>query len=189
MHWKLCLGLLLVFIPLQEASALKIGYINLREALNSVDDGKAAKAKLKKQKSRFQRLLNREQRALKKAKKLYERRLAILRGPAKRREQVKLQKKFFKLQKRYTKLTRKLARSEAVETRRIFKKMEVVIRSIAKDYGLTLMLEKTESSILYATRDMDYTAELIRRYNRIYKGRGGKRRRKRRRRRRRRRRR
>jgi Skp family chaperone for outer membrane proteins len=116
---------------------------------------------------------------------MYERRLAILRGPAKRREQVKLQKKFFKLQKKYTALTRQHARAEALETRRIFRKMEVVIRSIAKDYSLTLMLEKTESSILYATKDMDYTSELIRRYNKLYQGKGKKRRRRKRRRRRR----
>lgn len=185
MRLSLCFGLVLALLPIHSAHAIKIGYINLREALNNVYDGKQAKAKLKQKKAQYQKLLNKEQRALKRAKKMYERRLAILRGPAKRREQVKLQKKFFKLQKKYTALTRQLARAEALETRRIFRKMEVVIRSIAKDYSLTLMLEKTESSILYATKDMDYTSELIRRYNKLYEGKGKKRRRRKRRRRRR----
>lgn len=170
------------------AAQIRIGYIDLRKALNSVEDGKKAKSILKSKKKKLQRLLNRKQKKLKREKKLYESRATILRGQAKRKAQLKLQKKFFTLQRMYTKYTRQLARQEAIVTRRIFRKMESIIRKIAKENNLYLMLEKTESSVLYALPQMDYTSELIRRYNRKYHGRKTKRRRRRRRRRKRRRR-
>ncbi len=191
MRWTLLLACLYFFNLTPAFADIRIGYIDLRKALNSVHDGKAAKKVLKAKKSKYQKLLNKRQNALKREKKLYEARSTILKGQAKRKAQLKLQKKFFKLQQEYTQFTRKLARSEAIVTRQIFRKMEVIIRAIAKQNNLYLMLEKTESSVLYALPEMDYTSELIRRYNRMYpkgsKGKRVRRRRKRRRRRRRRR--
>ncbi len=157
------------------AELIRIGFVDLRKALNSVEDGRKAKEILKRKKLKFQKLLNKKQRELKRQKELYENKAAILRGQAKKREQLKLQKKFFELQRLYAKLTRDLARAEAEATRKIFMKMEVIIRQIARENNLILMLEKTESSILYARPEMDYTAELIRRYNRIYGKKGSKR--------------
>ena len=200
MRW-ISLGLLSLFlIPAPAEAAIRIGYVDLRKALNSVEDGIAAKKRLKMKKSSFQKKLSRLQKRhrtelvhlpqsrlqkqLKRAKKSYDSRAAILRGNAKRKMQARLQKKFLTLQRTYTKLTRSLAREESVETRKIFRKMEVIIRRIAKENKLYLMLEKTESSVLYATPSMDYTNELIRRYNRLFAGKGKKRKRRRRKRRR-----
>ncbi len=154
------------------AHAKRIGYVDLRKALNEVDDGRAAKNKLQEKKGTYQSKLNEEQEKLKREKKLFDRRSTILRGEAKRKAQLKLQQKFLELQKMYSNLTRELAQEEAKETRVIFRKMEVIIRQIAEKEGLDLMLEKTESSILYARSGMDYTNELIRIYNRQF-GRGG----------------
>ncbi len=154
------------------AHAKRIGYVDLRKALNEVDDGRDAKNKLQQKKGSYQSKLNQEQEKLKREKKLFDRRATILRGEAKRKAQLKLQQKFLELQKMYSSLTRELAQEEAKETRVIFRKMEVIIRQIAEKEGLDLMLEKTESSILYARSGMDYTNELIRIYNRQF-GKGG----------------
>jgi outer membrane protein len=172
-----CLPFLLVFsfvFPLSaQAVSRRVGYVDLRKALNEVEDGRMAKNKLQQKKSTYQTKLNDAQEMLKKEKKLFDRRSAILRGEAKRKAQMTLQKKFMELQQMYTKLTQELARDEAQETRVIFRKMEGIIRSIAEENRLHLVLEKTESSVLYALPAMDYTNDLIRRYNRIY-GKDGK---------------
>ncbi len=171
----LSLGILLMLPQLSRAETIRIGFVDLRKALNSVEDGKKAKAILEKRKRKFQALLNKKQRELKRQKKLYEAKAAILRGQAKKREQLKLQRKFFELQQLYGKLTRELAKAEAIETTKIFMKMQVIINQIARENNLILMLEKTESSVLYARPEMDYTNELIRRYNRLYGSKGKKR--------------
>jgi len=187
MRW-IIFSLVFLLAPISSYANNRIGFIDLRKALNGVNDGRIAKDKLRKKKKRYQKELTRLQKALKKEKKKYDVRAAILTSKAKRRWQLKLQKKFITLQRKYTLLTRTLAREESIETRKIFRKMEVIIRGIARENKLILMLEKTESSVLYALPDMNYTNELIRRYNRIYNSKGKKRRKKRRRRRRRRRR-
>lgn len=176
MRWITLLSLSLFLFPTSNRAyaSERIGFVDLRKALNSVEDGRFAKKKLKAKKSRYQKLLSKAQRALKREKKTYDARATILRGRAKRKAQLSLQKKFLKLQQLYAKLTRKLAREESVETRKIFRKMERIIRGIARENRLILMLEKTESSILYAPASMDFTNELIRRYNRIYGKKGVK---------------
>lgn len=149
---------------------IRVGYVDLRKALNSVEDGIKAKSELTAEKTKYQKTLNSRQEQLKREKQVYESRATILRGEAKRKAQLNLQKKFFELQQEYTRFTRELAKSEAVATRKIFQKMEVIIQQIARENNLYLMLEKTESSVLYALPEMDYTSELIRRYNRLYHG-------------------
>ncbi|MEM1009450.1 MAG: OmpH family outer membrane protein, partial [Myxococcota bacterium] len=138
------------FLISSMAHATRIGYVDLRKALNEVEDGRLAKAKLQKKKTRFQSQLNLEKKRLKKEKKNFDRRSAILSSNAKVKAQKKLQKKFFRLQKLYTKLTRQLAREEAVEMRKIIRKMQAIIRGIAIQNKLDLMLEKTESSEINA---------------------------------------
>ncbi|MCB9638337.1 MAG: OmpH family outer membrane protein [Myxococcales bacterium] len=175
MFRSLLIACFLLFPMVVKAETKRIGYVDLRKALNEVDDGRQAKNKLQKKKSAYQTKLNAQQEKLKREKKIFDRRASILRGEAKRKAQLKLQQKFLELQKTYTSLTRELAQEEAKETRVIFRKMELIIREIAEKEGLDLMLEKTESSILYARSGMDYTNELIRLYNKRF-GRGGGRR-------------
>ncbi len=43
--------------------------------------------------------------------------------------------------------------------------MGKLIEQIGKEKGYDLILEKTESSVLYAKDGMDVTSELVKRYN------------------------
>ena len=45
--------------------------------------------------------------------------------------------------------------------------MNRVLVTIAEDEGYTIILERNESSILYARGSMDLTNELIRKYNKL----------------------
>lgn len=174
----LLMGLLFTCLPLTSALATKVGYVNLRKALASVGDGQAALARLRGKKKALQRRLNKAQKALMAEKKKFDKTRTILRGEAKRRLLGKLQRKFLDLRRKYATWTRQLARAEALETRKIVAKMQPIIRTIALRYKIDLMLEMKQSGILYAPSGMDFTNELVRRYDARYKG---KRRRKRRR--------
>jgi len=185
MRWFMVIIFALLPLTTVEA-AIRIGYVDLRKALNEVEDGRYAKRKLLKKKKKFQKELGSAQKKLKKAQKRYKALAKILKGRAREKARFKLQREYFQVQRLYTKRTRELARSEAVETRKIFAKMQMIIKKIAQENGLILMLEKSESSVLYAKAQMNYTSELIRRYDRLFGNKKKKRRRKRRRRRRRR---
>ena len=92
----------------------------------------------------------------------------MLSEEAKRQKVMSFQQKMYELQQEYMQMQGELAQSEAKETQKIFDKMGKIIEEIAKERKYDLVLESTESAILYAGEGMDFTDELIKRYNAKY---------------------
>ncbi len=168
----LMLGALLVtcavMLPASAMAQSKIGYVNLQLALNEVDEGKTAKAKLKKDFDKKQKQLDKSQQELQELKTSLESQGMMLTEDVKRQKAMEFQKKMMELQQTYMTLQQELATAEAKATKEIFDKMGKIIDEIAKEGKYDLVLESTESAILYARDDMDLTKELIKRYNAKY---------------------
>ena len=143
----------------------KIAYVDLQRALLEVEDGKKAKAKLKKDFDKKQAELDRKQANVKKMKDDLEAGAMMMTEEAKRAKAMELQKQMYELQQLYLQLQGDLSQKEAEATRKIFDRMGAIIEKIGKEKGYDLILEKTESSVLYAKSGMDITSELIKRYN------------------------
>lgn len=146
------------------AQSPKIGYVDLQRALNEVDEGKKAKKRLEKEFEKKQSMLDKKQKEVKELKEQLDSGM-MLSEDAKRKKAVELQKQMAELQQLYMKMQRDLAKKEAEATQKIFKKMGAIVEKMAKEKGYDLILEKTESSILYAEDGMDLTDELIDRYD------------------------
>lgn len=147
------------------AFAQKIGYVDLQAALNKVEDGKKAKARLKRDFAKKQKKLDAKQKAVKKKKEALEAQAMMLSDDAKQKKAMELQKEMYELQQLYLQLQGDLSKAEAKATQKIFKKMGKILQKIGKEKGYDLILEKTESSVLYAKDGMNITAELVKRYN------------------------
>ncbi len=160
--------LAVVFPSSAWAQAPKIGYVNLQKALNEVDEGKKAKAKLKKDFDKKQKKLDQAQKELQDLKASIESQGMMLSEDAKMQKAREFQQKMGELQQTYMTLQQELATAEAKATKSIFDKMGKLIEEIAKEKKYDLVLESTESAILFAKDDMDLTAELIKRYNAKY---------------------
>lgn len=166
-RWSLAAVVLLVGVGLSataSAEDLKIGYVDLHKALNSVEEGKEAKKKLKKDYDDKQKKLNEKQKEVKKLKEDLESQSMALSKEAKIKKQRELQSKMQELQKMYMGLQRNLSQKEAEATKEIFDKMREVVEEIAEDEGYDLVLEKRKSSVLFAKDGMNLTEELIERY-------------------------
>jgi len=146
---------------------VKIAYVDLQRALNEVEEGKVAKSKLKKMFDARQKKLDDQQNELKKFKDELQGKLEadVLSDDKKRELMLDYQKRFYELQQTYQKLQTELAKSESDETKKIFDKMAVILKDIGLKEGYTVILEKTESSILWAPKSLDITDQLIQRYN------------------------
>lgn len=167
---KMALGLVLVLgVTAMSAPAFaagpKIGYVDLQRALSEVSEGKAAKARLKKDFDAKQKTLTDKQESVKKLKDSLEAGAAMMTDDAKRQKAMELQQKMAELQELYMEMQRDLAQKEGEATQKIFKKMEKILRGIATEKGYDLILEKSESSVLFAKDSMDLTNELIKRYD------------------------
>ncbi|QDG54338.1 OmpH family outer membrane protein [Persicimonas caeni] len=147
------------------AQDVKIGYVDLQRALSEVEEGKKAKARLKKDFDKKQKMLTDKQEEVKKLKQSLESGAAMMTDEAKRKKAIELQQEMAKLQQLYMEMQRDLAQKETKATQKIFKKMEPILNKIAKEKGYDLILEKTESSVLFAKDSMDLTDELIKRYD------------------------
>ena len=162
----LALGAMLVAsLPATASAQTKIGFVDLQKALNTVSEGKAAKKKLKTEFEKKQKDLNKQQEQLKTLKAEIEGGMMMLSDDKKRQKVTEFQAKLAELQNVYLKHQQELAQAEAKATKKIFDKMGVIIEKIAKERGYDLVLERTESALLYAKDDMDLTAELIKRYD------------------------
>lgn len=155
----------ILFGAASTASAqVKIGYVDLQRALNEVDEGKAAKARLKSDFAEKQKKLDAGQTEVKKLKEDLEGN-PMLSDEVKRQKAMVLQQKMYELQQLYFNLQQELSQKEAEATKKIFDKMGDIIQKIGKEKGYDLILEKNESRVLYAKSGMDLTDELIRRFN------------------------
>jgi outer membrane protein len=147
------------------AQDTKIGYVDLQRALSEVSEGKKAKARLKKDFESKQQKLTNKQEDVKKLKQSLQSGAEMMTDDAKRQKAMQLQQQMAELQQLYMEMQRDLAEKETQATQKIFKKMEKILNKIAKDKGYDLILEKTESSVLFAQDSMDLTDELIKRYD------------------------
>ena len=147
------------------AQDLKIGYVDMQRAINETAEGQAAKKKLKGMFETKQKELDEKQTELKKMKEDLDKQRTILKQDVIQQREKDLQEKFVQLQGTYVRLQKDLSEKEAGLMKDIMGKMQGVIAQIASQENFTIVLEKTESSILWAKPSLDLTNEVIRRYN------------------------
>ena len=154
-------------LPSAQASEPKIGYVDMARALNEVEDGKLAKAKLKSEFEKKQQQLDKMQTDLKASKEEFEKRAGMMKAEAKQAKQEELQRGLMEVQKTYMQLQQELMESETQVTSEIGKKIRAVIEKIGDRDGYLMVLNMGDT-VLYYKRHMDMTDEVIRDYNKQY---------------------
>lgn len=155
------LGLALAATP--AAAQVKLGYVDLQRALNEVDEGKAAKALLKKDFEEKQRQLDTKKAEFEKLNADFEKQAALMNDQAKRDKAGDLQRRMVDLQQVYQQLQNDLAQREQEMTGGIYGRMRIIVKEIAEADGFTMVFE--ERALQYVQPSLDLTNELIRKYN------------------------
>jgi len=144
-----------------------IGYVNVQRAILEVDEGKRARDSLKSTFEEKQKKLTAMEEELKKLKD------AIDKPPvatakddkAATAQKAQFQQKLMELQQVYMKEQQELQEAQAKQVSAITDKMRKIINEIGEQGGYTLILEGTESRLLFARPHLDLTNEVIRKYN------------------------
>ncbi len=162
------LGLSLLLFALVRANAAgapqaKVGYVDLQRTLNETKVGRAAKERLETEKKKRQKDIDDKKTALEKDAAELEKQRVVLKPEAAKAKEKELQDKYVTLQNTFMQLQQELTKKEAELTREIFGKASKIIESVAKRDGYTIMLEKSESAVLYADPSTEITAEVNRR--------------------------
>jgi outer membrane protein len=157
----LCLALALS--PAASRAEQKVGVVDLQRALNEVDEGKAAKALLKKDFDEKQKQLDAKKAEFDRLQGELEKQQVVMSDAAKRERANDLDKRARELQGLFVQLQKDLSERERDATKGIYERMASIVRDIAEADGITVVLDR--GSVVHAAPALDLTDELIRKYN------------------------
>jgi outer membrane protein len=155
------------------AEDLKIGYVDMQRALYETEDGRKAKAQLKKVFDQKQKELDEQQENFKKKKEDFDKKRSILSPDKVREKETELAQDFEKVQQSYLRHQKDLQEKEGEVTQKIFERMNRIIGKIAQTENFTMIFDRTQAGLIFAKPHLDLTNELIRRYNSGEGGEGG----------------
>jgi len=158
-------ALLLASFAPRAFAQVRIAVVDMQRALNETEDGRRAKAQLKRLFKRRQQALDAKQTELKKMKEDVEKQRDVLSRQALQKRLEEYQKAFIELQTTYVEYQRELAQKEAQLTKGILERMQRILRSIGQSQGYTVIVERNEGGVVWAPDNLDLTSDLIRRYN------------------------
>jgi outer membrane protein len=144
---------------------VKIAVVDMQRALHETEDGRKAKANLKKVFDERQKTLDKQQNDLKAMKDSLDKQHDVLSPAVLTKKQEELQKAFTELQQTYMEFQRELAAKEGELTKDIIERMQRIMRRVGQTEGYTLIMERNESGVLYVPSNYDLTDLLIQRYN------------------------
>lgn len=151
------------------ATEFKAAYVDVQRAVQEVEEGKAAKARLQSMADQKQKAFEKEQNVLKAEVDAYTKQKATMDDKVAAAKEAELQKKMFEFQQRAEKLRVEFSESERKELGTIFPKLEQLLGQIAQREGLTMVFDRSSSGLAWAPPSLDLTNELIRMYNAQYK--------------------
>lgn len=151
------------------AAEAKIGYVDLQKALNLSEAGKTAKQQIEKKVKDYEQQINQRKEELKKAKDDLEKQALLLSEDARSSKEREYQQKLKDFQ-RFTKdIQDELQQRDNDFTHKILDDLIKVVAEIGKKEKYTVILEKNQSSLVYADPAIDMTDQVIKEFNRQQK--------------------
>lgn len=167
MRRMLLVGLATLVCSTASAATLKIGYVDMAQALNEVDQGKAAKAQLKRDFAQKQAKLDKLQKSLKAKKDAFDKQKGTMKPDVREQREEELQQDLIQLQQTYAQLQQELMQKQSKLTQDITSKLQAVVDRIGDKYGYNIILNIGDT-VLYYKRDLDITEQVVREYNKQY---------------------
>jgi outer membrane protein len=147
------------------AEELKIGYVDLQRALNESTAGKQAKEKFTAEVKRAESEILRKKEEVERLGASLEKQSAMLKDEAR----VEKEKQFIQMQKEYERKVKdakdELQIKDAELTKGILEDLVALIKKYGKENKYTIIFEKSETVLLYATESIDLTDKILSLYD------------------------
>ena len=140
---------------------LKIACVDIQKAMNECQAGKEAKKSIAREMEKLQRLSGEKQKELQTLKESLEKQAPMLTPEARVSKERDYQGKLRDYQ-RWGEDSQKEIQQKGLELERnILQGVQKVIKKLGEDEGYTLVLEKNESIVLFASKTIDVTDRVI----------------------------
>jgi len=146
------------------AAETKLGFVDLRRALGETEEGRKARANLKRDFDKKQKELDEQQESVKKAIEDLNKKRTLLPAETVRQKEAELQERVGKVQQTYMRHQQDLASKEEEATQPIVERLQRIITKIAAAENFTMVLDKS-AGVVYSKPEFDLTNEVIRRFN------------------------
>lgn len=144
---------------------VKIGYVDLRLALNESEAGKKAKTELESLIKIKQAAIDEKGKAIDKLRAELEKQASVLSESARKSKEEEIEKNIREYQRLVQDSQAEVKKKESELTDSILKELRGIIDRIGKEENYTLILENVEGLILYSKKDIDLTEKVIKVYN------------------------
>ncbi|MCB0342309.1 MAG: OmpH family outer membrane protein [Pseudobdellovibrionaceae bacterium] len=155
----------LLMLPLSAIANTKIGYVDMKKAVESTKAGKSARETLEKEFAKKKTALEKRKADIEKMTQDFEKKSMVLSEDVRIKKQQSLQEEVLKYQKMLGESQVDISQKERDLMMPILGRLRDVIQDVAKEKGYTMVLEKAEQSVLWANEELDLTDEVIKRYD------------------------
>ena len=147
------------------AADLKIAYVDMQRVINECHAGGEAKKVITQDGEKFQRLIAEKQKELQTLKESIEKQALMLTPDARANKEREYQTKLREFQRWGEDTRNELAQKQTQMERTISVGLIEVVQKIGTNEGYTLILEKNESIVVFASKPIDITDQVIKAYD------------------------
>jgi len=143
----------------------KFGYVDMQRALNLCEAGKEAKKAMTGEVERVQKTLEAKQRELNKLREDMEKRGAVMNENVRREKEKDYQAKLRDLQRMQRDYEDDIRRKDREYTDRVLRDLAKIVQKMGEEGKYTLIFEPNQPAIIYISKGLDLTEEVIKRAN------------------------
>jgi outer membrane protein len=157
--------LMLLVVPALARAELKVGVVDMQKIMEVSTEGKRAKGVFQKKVEKIQGEMKGKQDELTALKEELERQSAVLSELARQDKEKSYQYKLRDYQRLVKDSQEELQREDRELSEKILKDLQGLIEGYGKKEGYDLILEKTQSAVLYGSTKLDITDPIIQLYD------------------------
>ena len=145
--------------------SLKIACVDIQRAINECNAGKEAKMALSKEVEKIQNLIFAKQKELQDMKESLDKQVSLLNPDARAAKEKEFQARYRDYQRWGEDVQNEMNQKKMEMERTVFIGLQKVIQKLGADEGYTLILEKNESIVLFASKLTDITDHVIKAFD------------------------
>lgn len=143
----------------------KIGYVDLQKVIINSKAGKSAKKAFEVKFTKKRNIIEQKTKALEKMKQEFIKNSTMLNESKRKEKAEQIEKQEKDLNRTREDFREELQKEDLELTRKILKETEEILIKTAQSEGYDMIVERTESGIIYASPQMDITDKIIKAYD------------------------
>lgn len=163
--WLVMAGLWILALGSAYADDARIGYVDLRKVLAESKAGQHAADEIQKLVKQREAALKRQNDEFKNLKQDYEKNKLLLSASKRESKEQELQEKFTAFQQARAEAQREIEQKQREYTDKALPRIRDIIRELAQEEKLTLVLDMNQMPVLYASGTPDLTSKVIQRFD------------------------